>query len=125
MSKIGCWVWLLVVLVALFFILLMFLLYCMEFEFPFVGQFCKNVVLAGVGSLTLVDDRVATEEALSSNFLIPPVENVYGGKTLAELCCNSLKDFNPMVRVSVEKGFCFKPVPFLIWFLLLHLSYGF
>ncbi|CAJ1937505.1 unnamed protein product [Sphenostylis stenocarpa] len=69
-----------------------------------VAEFCKNIVLAGVGSLTLVDDRVATEEALSSNFLIPPVESVYGGKTLAELCCNSLKDFNPMVRVSVEKG---------------------
>lgn len=55
--------------------------------------------------MTLVDDRVATDEALfSSNFLIPPDENVYRGKTLAELCCDSLKDFNPMVRVSVEKG---------------------
>lgn len=79
---------------------------CEEFEFPAVGQFCKNIVLAGVGSLTLVDDRAATEEMLSSNFLIPPDENVYSGKTLAELCCNSLKDFNPMVHVSVEKGFC-------------------
>ncbi|KAK7399247.1 hypothetical protein VNO78_10426 [Psophocarpus tetragonolobus] len=69
-----------------------------------VAEFCKNIVLAGVGSLTLVDDRVATEEALYSNFLIPPDANVYSGKTLAELCCNSLKDFNPMVRVSVEKG---------------------
>lgn len=70
-----------------------------------VAEFCKNIVLAGVGSLTLVDDRVATDEALfSSNFLIPPDENVYRGKTLAELCCDSLKDFNPMVRVSVEKG---------------------
>lgn len=45
-----------------------------------------------------------TEEALSANFLIPPDENVYGGKTVAELCCDSLKDFNSMVRVSVEKG---------------------
>ncbi|KAB1217482.1 SUMO-activating enzyme subunit 1A [Morella rubra] len=69
-----------------------------------VSEFCKNIVLAGVSSLTLVDDRIATEEALSANFLIPPDETVYGGKTLAELCCNSLKDFNPMVRVSVEKG---------------------
>lgn len=75
-------------------------------EFVFlVVQFCKNIVLAGVGSLTLIDDRVATEEAFSSNFLIPPDESVYGGKTLAQLCCDSLKDFNPMVRVSVEKGF--------------------
>ncbi|XP_057421062.1 SUMO-activating enzyme subunit 1A-like [Lotus japonicus] len=68
------------------------------------AEFCKNIVLAGVGSLTLIDDRVASEEVFSSNFLIPPDENVYGGKTLAELCCDSLKDFNPMVRVSVAKG---------------------
>lgn len=69
-----------------------------------VAEFCKNIVLAGVGSLTLVDDREVSEEALSANFLIPPDENVYAGKTLAELSCDSLKDFNPMVRVSVEKG---------------------
>jgi ubiquitin-like 1-activating enzyme E1 A len=69
-----------------------------------VAEFCKNIVLAGVSSLTLVDDRVVTEEALSANFLIPPDENVYGGKTVAELCCDSLKDFNSMVSVSVEKG---------------------
>lgn len=80
-------------------------------KFSLVGQFCKNIVLAGVGSLTLVDDRVATKEAFSSNFLIPLDENVYSGKTLAELCCDSLKDFNPMVRVSVEKGSCFETIP--------------
>lgn len=54
-----------------------------------------------------MDSREVTEEALSANFLIPPDENVYSGKTLAELCCDSLKDFNPMVRVSVEKGLHF------------------
>jgi ubiquitin-like 1-activating enzyme E1 A len=37
--------------------------------------------------------------------LIPPDESVCIGKTLAELCCDSLREFNPMVRVSVEKGF--------------------
>ena len=56
--------------------------------------------------MTLVDDRLVTEELLSANFLIPPDENLYGGKSLAEACCDSLKDFNPMVRVSVEKGSC-------------------
>ncbi|KAL6996929.1 SUMO-activating enzyme subunit 1A, variant 2 [Sarracenia purpurea var. burkii] len=69
-----------------------------------VAEFCKNIVLAGVGSLTLIDDHPVTEEALSSNFLIAPNENMFLGKSLAELCCDSLKDFNPMVRVSVEKG---------------------
>ncbi|EYU23072.1 hypothetical protein ABFS82_09G068300 [Erythranthe guttata] len=67
-------------------------------------EFCKNIVLAGVGSVTLNDDRIVTEEILSANFLIPHDESVYSGKSLAELCCDSLKDFNPMVRVSVEKG---------------------
>lgn len=69
-----------------------------------VVEFCKNIVLAGVGSLTLNDDRTVTEELLSANFLIPPEANANSGKSLAELCCDSLKDFNPMVRVSVEKG---------------------
>ncbi|KAJ4728807.1 SUMO-activating enzyme subunit 1B-like protein [Melia azedarach] len=69
-----------------------------------VAEFCKNIVLAGVGSVTLMDDRVVTEEAFSANFLIPPDEKVYAGKTIAEVCCSSLKEFNPMVRVSVEKG---------------------
>ncbi|XP_023519116.1 SUMO-activating enzyme subunit 1B-1-like isoform X2 [Cucurbita pepo subsp. pepo] len=69
-----------------------------------VAEFCKNIVLAGIGSLTLVDNRLVTEEALSANFLIPPDEGVFGGKTVAELCCDSLKDFNPMVRVSALKG---------------------
>ncbi|XP_019190249.1 PREDICTED: SUMO-activating enzyme subunit 1A-like [Ipomoea nil] len=67
-------------------------------------EFCKNIVLAGVGSLTLNDDRMVTEELLSANFLIPPDENVFGGKSVAELCCDSLKEFNPMVYVSVQKG---------------------
>ncbi|XP_022994427.1 SUMO-activating enzyme subunit 1B-1-like isoform X2 [Cucurbita maxima] len=69
-----------------------------------VAEFCKNIVLAGIGSLTLVDNRLVTEEALSANFLLPPDEGVFAGKTVAELCCDSLKDFNPMVRVSVDRG---------------------
>ncbi|GJN25960.1 hypothetical protein PR202_gb13850 [Eleusine coracana subsp. coracana] len=67
-------------------------------------EFCKNIVLAGVGSLSLMDDHIVTEDDLSSNFLIPPDESIYGGKSRAEVCCESLKDFNPMVRVSIEKG---------------------
>lgn len=69
-----------------------------------VAEFCKNIVLAGVGSLTLMDDRRVTTEALSANFLISPDECINGGKSLAEICCESLKDFNPNVRVSVIKG---------------------
>ncbi|KFK22924.1 hypothetical protein AALP_AAs48765U000300 [Arabis alpina] len=69
-----------------------------------VAEFCKNIVLAGVGSVTLLDDRLVTAEAFNANFLILPDENAYLGKTVAEICCDSLKEFNPMVHVSVEKG---------------------
>ncbi|XP_074276407.1 SUMO-activating enzyme subunit 1B-1-like [Silene latifolia] len=69
-----------------------------------VAEFCKNIVLAGVGSVTLVDDTPVTEESLNANFLIPPDEKVYTGRSVAEICCDSLKDFNPMVDVSVAKG---------------------
>ncbi|KAL8538293.1 hypothetical protein ACS0TY_000317 [Phlomoides rotata] len=82
-------------------------------------EFCKNIVLAGVGSVTLNDDRIVTEELLSANFLIPPDQNIYSGKSFAELCSDSLKDFNPMVRVSVEKGG--KPFTLLIYFINLLL----
>ena len=54
--------------------------------------------------MTLIDDRPVTEEAIAVNFLIPPDENAFLGKSLAEVCRDSLKDFNPMVPVSVEKG---------------------
>jgi len=75
--------------------------------------------LAGVGSLTLVDDRAVSEEALSANFLMPPDENACSGKTLAELCRDSLNEFNPMVRVSVEKGLvCLSHKLFLVFIVL-------
>ncbi|XP_056849073.1 SUMO-activating enzyme subunit 1A-like [Raphanus sativus] len=71
-----------------------------------VAEFCKNIVLAGVGSVTLMDDRLVNEEPLNANFLIPPDENAYRGRTVAEICCDSLRGFNPMVLVSVVKDVC-------------------
>ncbi|OVA09576.1 UBA/THIF-type NAD/FAD binding fold [Macleaya cordata] len=69
-----------------------------------IVEFCKNIVLAGVGSVTLMDDRMVTEEAIWANFLIPPDENMPSGRSLAEVCFDALREFNPMVHVSVEKG---------------------
>ncbi|KAG9445939.1 hypothetical protein H6P81_012067 [Aristolochia fimbriata] len=69
-----------------------------------IAEFCKNIVLAGVGRLTLMDDRVFSEQSLLANFLIPPDASEHCGRSLAEICCDSLKEFNLMVRVSVEKG---------------------
>lgn len=60
--------------------------------------------------MTLMDDRFVIEDDLNANFLIPPDDNAYRGKTVAEVCCDSLKEFNPMVLVSTEKGFPLTPL---------------
>lgn len=69
-----------------------------------VAELCKNIVLAGIGNLTLMDDSPVTAEASSANFLILAEESNHKGKSIAEVCRESLRDFNPMVHVSVEKG---------------------
>ena len=51
-----------------------------------------------------MDDRIVIEDALNANFLILPDEVKHNGNSLAELCCDSLREFNPMVHVSVDKG---------------------
>lgn len=51
-----------------------------------------------------MDDRLGTEETLQANFLIPRDNDEYSGRSLSELCCEALRDFNPMVRVLAKKG---------------------
>lgn len=72
-------------------------------------------MLAGVGSLTLMDDRLVTEEVLGANFLISLDEYANSNKTVAELCSQSLRDFNPMVGVSVLSGLSFIIYLFPYW----------
>ncbi|XP_020268995.1 SUMO-activating enzyme subunit 1A-like [Asparagus officinalis] len=67
------------------------------------AEFCKNIILAGVGSLTIMDDHIVTEDALSANFLIPPASVKDEGSSLAELCCDSLKEFNPMFVFQLKE----------------------
>lgn len=64
-----------------------------------------------------MDDRLVTEDTLQANFLIPRDSDVYGGRSLSEVCCESLRDFNPMVRVSAEKG---QSYFFLKFYFLFH-----
>ena len=54
--------------------------------------------------MTLVDDRSVTEDAIQANFLIPPDESKWKEGSIAKLCCDSLKEFNPMVSVSAVEG---------------------
>ena len=61
-----------------------------------------------------MDDHLVTEDDLSANFLIPHDESMYGGRSRADVCCQSLKDFNPMVRVDVAKGEVYSLVQFLL-----------
>jgi len=69
-----------------------------------IAETCKNIVLAGIGSLTLIDDSPMTLEASAANFLIHFDEFEGQGITIAEACAASLRDYNPMVRVSAEPG---------------------
>ena len=84
-------------------------------------QTCKNIVLAGIGSLTLIDDSPMTLEASAANFLIHFDEFEGQGITIAEACAASLRDYNPMVRVSAEPGRqfldyqCYLPIVSLLY----------
>jgi ubiquitin-like 1-activating enzyme E1 A len=69
-----------------------------------IAETCKNIVLAGIGSVTLVDDRPVTAEAASTNFLIYP-EDIGGERSsTATVCAASLREYNPMVNVGIQKG---------------------
>ncbi|KAJ7530843.1 hypothetical protein O6H91_14G021500 [Diphasiastrum complanatum] len=70
-----------------------------------VAEVCKNIVLAGIGKLTLLDDKPLSEEAVASNFLIPFFSTEDEGCcSIASICAEALRDFNPMVHVFVEEG---------------------
>jgi ubiquitin-like 1-activating enzyme E1 A len=68
-------------------------------------QLCKNIVLAGIGSLTLMEETSTRSAADSDNFLISAEQD--DSRDSVTVCMESLKDFNPMVNVSVEKGVLF------------------
>ena len=98
------------------------------------AELCKNLVLAGIGGLTIMDDAVVTEDALCAQFLIDAAD--VGTKTVgvparrwrpfaqqpltlavgvpdaggvtapqrAEASFNRLRDLNPRVQLAVEPG---------------------
>ncbi|CAM6095287.1 unnamed protein product [Calypogeia fissa] len=69
-----------------------------------IAETCKNIVLAGIGSLTLLDDRPVTAEAASTNFLIYPEDIGSERNSTATVCATSLREYNPMVNVGIQKG---------------------
>ena len=50
------------------------------------AELCKNLVLAGIGGLTIMDDAVITEDALCAQFLIDAAD--VGTKTARARYCD-------------------------------------
>ena len=64
-------------------------------------EVAKNLVLAGVKSLRVLDDAALSAEDLESNFLCP-VDRV--GSNRAETAVDRLQQLNPMVEVTSDGG---------------------
>jgi len=62
------------------------------------NEVCKNLVLAGIGSLTIIDDENVTEEDLGSEFLISE-KNI--GNNRAKSMKERLVKLNPSVKINV------------------------
>lgn len=70
------------------------------------GEVAKNLVLAGVGHLSLLDDRAFDQASVRQHFLLRPTAPDLGGNR-AERLALALRTLNPMVRVEGLPG----PVP--------------
>lgn len=69
---------------------------------PLAAEVTKNFVLAGVGSLTLIDDTLVEE--LPMTFLSMYGSSAGEAGTAAALYAAGLQEMNPMVKVSCHKG---------------------
>jgi len=67
------------------------------------AETAKNMVLAGIGCVCVIDDRKSEGKHLTSQFLIKK-EDVIASKPLADASLQSLRDLNPLVEVRVLEG---------------------
>ncbi|KAI1270785.1 hypothetical protein F5Y07DRAFT_405142 [Xylaria sp. FL0933] len=65
------------------------------------NEIAKNLVLAGIGSLTIVDDEVVTEADLGAQFFLSQ-ENI--GQNRAEAAAVQVQKLNPRVKVFSDSG---------------------
>lgn len=65
------------------------------------NEIAKNLVLAGVGSLTVLDSAIVTEADLGAQFLLSEVEAPVG-QNRAEAASVALRKLNPRVQVIVD-----------------------
>ncbi|KAF9360509.1 SUMO-activating enzyme subunit 1 [Mortierella sp. AD094] len=64
------------------------------------NEVCKNIILAGVGSITLLEHETVTEEDIGAQFLLRQ-EDV--GRNRAEAAAEKARLLNPRVKVVVDK----------------------
>ncbi|KAF1362060.1 hypothetical protein EJ07DRAFT_163935 [Lizonia empirigonia] len=65
------------------------------------NEIAKNLVLAGIGSITLADHENVTEDDLGAQFFI---SDDHVGKNRAEAAAPQLQKLNPRVKVKVHTG---------------------
>ncbi|XP_046859893.1 SUMO-activating enzyme subunit 1-like [Xenia sp. Carnegie-2017] len=63
------------------------------------AEICKNIVLCGVKSLTLMDNQNVTEDDYTAQFLIPRADL---GKNRAKACLARAQRLNPMVEIRTD-----------------------
>lgn len=68
-------------------------------NFTSVGvEICKNLMLAGVGSLTIVDGNKVLDQDMASNFFLSSSQI---GRLKLEACRNSISDLNKRVQLNI------------------------
>ncbi|KAL8643249.1 MAG: hypothetical protein Q9228_000143 [Teloschistes exilis] len=78
------------------------------------NEIAKNLVLAGIGSLTILDDQVITEEDLGSQFFI---SELHVGINRATAAVAQVRTLNPRVALTVDtESILLKPPEFYSMF---------
>lgn len=67
------------------------------------NEIAKNLVLAGIGSLTIVDHEKITEADLGAQFLVSQEEG-HVGKNRAEAALPAIQKLNPRVSIIADTG---------------------
>ncbi|KAF2430465.1 hypothetical protein EJ08DRAFT_612555 [Tothia fuscella] len=65
------------------------------------NEVAKNLVLAGIGSLTIIDEEKVTEEDLAAQFFVSEADI---GKNRAEAVAPEIQKLNPRVKLHVDSS---------------------
>ncbi|CAG8679048.1 5517_t:CDS:10, partial [Dentiscutata heterogama] len=65
------------------------------------NEICKNLVLAGIGSITIIDHNVVTEEDLGTQFFVTEADI---GKNKAIVSVDRIRQLNPRVVVTADNN---------------------